>query len=175
MPTPPGQANTPYSSLLSPLPGIISDPDQVRQVYGKGINVRRFWPIGAVGSTGTTVTISSGTGGGTSGATGATGATGAPGTSNSFTVVEVSASFFAVISTIVLVTSTSGNLTGTLPLTASNANAEITVKKVSGDSNTVTLVGSGSNTIDGKSNLVILYKESSVTLVSDGISNWDII
>ena len=45
MPTPPTQANEPYSSLRSPLPGIISDPDQVRQVYGRGIIVRRFWPL----------------------------------------------------------------------------------------------------------------------------------
>lgn len=45
MPTPPTQANEPWSSLRSPLPGILADPDQVRQVYGRGIIVRRFWPL----------------------------------------------------------------------------------------------------------------------------------
>jgi hypothetical protein len=45
IPTPPGEANQPVSSLRSPLPGILSDPDQIRQVYGKGTIIRRFWPV----------------------------------------------------------------------------------------------------------------------------------
>ena len=45
MPTPPTQAYTPATSLKSPLPGILTDPDQQRQVYGKGLNIRRFWPL----------------------------------------------------------------------------------------------------------------------------------
>ena len=45
IPTPPGIENRPDAPLRSPLPGIIADPDQIRQVYGRGVHVRRFWPF----------------------------------------------------------------------------------------------------------------------------------
>jgi len=72
MPTPPGQANTPAASLVSPLPGILADPDQIRQVYGKGVNVNRFWPqttssLGTVNVTNNTTVVSGGGGGGGNG------------------------------------------------------------------------------------------------------------
>jgi hypothetical protein len=45
MPTPPGYAYMPNPFLRSPMPGILTDPDQQRQVYGRGLPIRRFWPL----------------------------------------------------------------------------------------------------------------------------------
>ena len=45
VPTPPELGNKPHAPLRSPLPALIADTDQIRQVYGKGVNVRRFWPL----------------------------------------------------------------------------------------------------------------------------------
>ena len=45
MPTPPDQAYVPSSILRSRMPGILTDTDQIRQVYGQGVNIRRFWPL----------------------------------------------------------------------------------------------------------------------------------
>ncbi len=92
-----------------------------------------------------------------------------------FTVVKVSGNFDASAGQAILVTTTSGAITGTLPSAASNANAEIVVKKVSADAHTLTLQGTGGDTIDGDSGLTILYQHSSCTLISDGSGNWDLI
>ncbi len=74
----------------------------------------------------------------------------------------------------VLMDTTAGASIVTLPLTASNPNLFIIVKKVSSDTNTVTLVGTGSDTIEGASSLVLSLPESSVQITSDGVSNWDV-
>lgn len=97
------------------------------------------------------------------------------GTGGGFKVVSVSGNFTASGGQAILVTTTNGAATGTLPPASSNTNAEIIVKKVSADANTVTLQGTGSDTIDGGSNLIIMYQHSSCTLISDGSGNWDLI
>jgi hypothetical protein len=97
------------------------------------------------------------------------------GGSGGWTVVSVSSSFSASAGQLVLATTTSGNITGTLPPAATNADAQICIKKVSSDAHTVTLVGTGSDTVEGSSNLIIQYQHSACTLVSDGSGNWDLI
>ena len=44
IPTPQSTAYTPNTSLRSPIPTLLTDPDQQRQFYGRGINIKRFWP-----------------------------------------------------------------------------------------------------------------------------------
>ena len=97
------------------------------------------------------------------------------GTGGGFTVVKVSGNFDASPGQAILVTTTNGAVTGTLPTAGSNANGEIVVKKVSADANPITLQSIGGDTIDGDAGLTILYQHSSCTLISDGANNWDLI
>ena len=67
IPTPPGVGNSP-AAVNTNLPGVLADVDQVRQVYGKGMNVQRYCPIAATGTAGSVTTVSTtiveGSGGG---------------------------------------------------------------------------------------------------------------
>jgi hypothetical protein len=73
-----------------------------------------------------------------------------------------------------LCNTTSGDITATLPPAAANPNTEIVIKKVSSDANTVTVVGTGSDTVEGEASLTINYGGSAALFVSDGVSNWDL-
>jgi hypothetical protein len=97
------------------------------------------------------------------------------GSGGGFTVVKVSGSFDASPGQAILVTTTGGAVTGTMPSAVQHPNAEIVVKKVSADTNPITLQGLGGDTIDGDSGLTILFQHSSCTLISDGSGNWDLI
>ena len=44
MPTPPEQGYVPNPVFRSPMPALLTNPDQQRNFYGRSMNVRRFWP-----------------------------------------------------------------------------------------------------------------------------------
>lgn len=67
---------------------------------------------------------------------------------------------------------TGGNITVNLPTAVSN-HAKFHVKKVDASANTVTIDGSGGETIDGGLTATLLVKDASISLVSDN-SNWNI-
>jgi hypothetical protein len=75
---------------------------------------------------------------------------------------------------VVIVDTSSGNVTVTLPAAASNANAWINVKKVTGDANTVIVDGNLSETIDGDLTQTLTLDQESLTVVCNG-SAWYII
>jgi hypothetical protein len=66
-------------------------------------------------------------------------------------------------------------LTATFPPAASNVNGEIVVCKISADAHTITIAGSGSDTIRNGTSLTITYQYSSCTFVSNGVDGWDLI
>ena len=55
-----------------------------------------------------------------------------------------------------------------------NAVNYVTVKKIDGNVNSVTVQANGSQTIDGSAN-IILTQKSSVSLVNDGANSWFIV
>ena len=57
---------------------------------------------------------------------------------------------------------------------ATSEDAAICVKKISVDSNVVTITPNGTDTIEGQASLTLSQKGDSVYLVSDGVSNWSI-
>jgi len=97
----------------------------------------------------------------------------AAGTSSSTTAV--SSTPYTVLSTdeVVLVDPTSANITVDLPAAGSNSGRTVTIKHYSGSTNTVTVDGNSSETIDGTTTIV-LSTRASATLVCDGVG-WNII
>lgn len=83
-----------------------------------------------------------------------------------------SGDYSAVAGDVILADTTSAGFTVTLPLAADNASRLITVKKVSTDSNQLTVTHSGSDTIDGASSQIIVEPYTAVTFISDGTSWW---
>jgi len=73
---------------------------------------------------------------------------------------------------VLLADSSGGNLTITLP--SPESAAVVTIKKISGSGNTVTVATPGSETIDGSSSLSISAEDVARELISDG-SNYFII
>jgi hypothetical protein len=92
-----------------------------------------------------------------------------------FVVRNISANWSPAASDCDLVNTASGKLTATFPPAASNVNGEITVCKVSSDAHTITIVGSGSDTIRNGASLTIKYQYSSCTFISNGVDGWDLI
>lgn len=45
LPTPPNEAYGPSPILRSTLPGLLTEPDSLRQAYGRGTLTKRFWPL----------------------------------------------------------------------------------------------------------------------------------
>lgn len=72
----------------------------------------------------------------------------------------------------VLVDTTGGARTITLPLSKPSANSEIRVIKISVDGNSVTVAAAGSETINGATTLVLAAQYDKTTLVPDGVSKW---
>jgi hypothetical protein len=70
--------------------------------------------------------------------------------------------------------SNGGSITINLPTTANKTDC-IVVKKIDSTVNIVTIIPNGSETIDGSSTAIISVKYTSLTLVSDGSNNWNII
>jgi len=74
---------------------------------------------------------------------------------------------------VILCDCTSNNITINLPTAVGNQ-ARLTIKKIDSSGNTVTIDGSGSQTIDGGETATITSQYSAVTVVSDN-SNWHIV
>ena len=74
----------------------------------------------------------------------------------------------------ILVDATGGARIVNLPTAVGRGEKWFTVKKVDSSSNTVTIDGSGSETIDGATTYVITNQYESITVVSDG-ANWLIV
>jgi hypothetical protein len=102
------------------------------------------------------------------GPTGPTGPAGGGG-GGAVVVVSKSAAYTAASGQMVLCTTTGAGFTVTLP--APTVDSTVSVKKVSVDSNTVTIVPS-SGQIDGSSTLIVSAFGSCVDLVADGSAWW---
>jgi hypothetical protein len=90
--------------------------------------------------------------------------------------VVTSGPFAAAVSTLVPVDPTSGPITINLPaISGGNQNLWIVIKNRKNLSTAITVVPDGSNTIDEAANYLMLVPYESITLVSDGTSNWDLI
>lgn len=100
----------------------------------------------------------------------------APSGGLSFNVVRKTANYTAAINDLVECDTTAGGFSVTIPDAATNVNKSLTVKKIatSVDSNTVTLLPTGGNKLEGDTSLTFDAPGSSVTLVSNG-TDWDII
>jgi hypothetical protein len=75
---------------------------------------------------------------------------------------------------ILLVDCTAGNVTLTLPA-ASLGNRVLEFKKIDTTVNKVIITAAGSDTIEGDATLELLYVEEAVPIVSDGVSEWEIL
>ena len=73
---------------------------------------------------------------------------------------------------LILANSTGGALTVTLPLAATMTGRVVTVKRVNGGGNNVTIARSGSDTLDGATSLTLSSQYQSYTLQSDGSAGW---
>lgn len=81
----------------------------------------------------------------------------------------------ASINQVILMNAAGGNKTVNLPAASvAGSGGTVVVKKVDSSGNTVTIDGSGAETIDGAATFVLSVQYESVTLVCDG-SNWSII
>jgi hypothetical protein len=75
----------------------------------------------------------------------------------------------------VLVDATGGNVTITLPLAAASPFRKYNIKKIDATANTVTITGSGGETIDGAATQVIVTQYATLSPESDHISTWSIV
>lgn len=71
----------------------------------------------------------------------------------------------------ILADATNGNMTVTLPLSAFSLRA-IGVKKKDATANTVTVLTTGTDLIDGAASAVLTIQYQSVDCVPDGVSSW---
>lgn len=69
---------------------------------------------------------------------------------------------------IYLVDATAGNVTITLPDSKAINSQEIVIKKTDSSGNTVTIVGTASQTIDGNANVVLSSQGSTLQIIADG-------
>lgn len=74
----------------------------------------------------------------------------------------------------ILVNAASGNITITLPAAASKANKIYRIKKIDATVNTVIIQPQVSEMIDDNTNMILLFQDSSIDLVSNA-ANWYII
>src|SRR6266436_1337070 len=80
--------------------------------------------------------------------------------------------YTAIAGDVVLANTTGGGFTITLPLSSSNKNQAIRVKKTSSDGNTVTVGISGGDLIDGASTKTFTSQYTSIDVIADGSGNW---
>jgi len=80
--------------------------------------------------------------------------------------------YAAIAGDVVLANTTGGGFTITLPLSSSNKNQAIRVKKTSSDGNTVTVGISGGDLIDGASTKTFTSQYTSIDVIADGSGNW---
>lgn len=86
-------------------------------------------------------------------------------------IVTTSVDYTAAVGQMVLVTSTGGNVTVTLPAAAGNINERVAVIKVSLDANIVRVVTPGAETIEGADRVLFRHEDQGGEFKSDG-TNW---
>lgn len=96
------------------------------------------------------------------------------GLAGAYNMVPTAVNLTAAPWDIVLVTTTAGKVTITLPLAASCPGKPINIKKVSPDGNVMEIDAQGAELIDGQPNYQVTAQYVTQTVVSDG-SNWWII
>ena len=90
-------------------------------------------------------------------------------------VTDVAAAYTAKADDhVILADATSGAFAVTLPVASRALRMEVTVKRVNGGGNAVTIARSGADTIDGAASVSLGSQYASRTLISDG-SVWHII
>jgi hypothetical protein len=88
-------------------------------------------------------------------------------------IVSKTADYTATTSDeIILVDASSSNVTITLPAVSGNSGVHFHIKKTDSSTNTVTVDGSGSETIDGATTQVISSQYDSMHIVCDGTEWW---
>lgn len=76
---------------------------------------------------------------------------------------------------ILLVDASSGDVTLTLPAASLIKGRMLEVKKIDSTVNKVIIDAAGSDVIDGDATLELLYQDEAVPIVSDGVSEWDVL
>lgn len=84
-----------------------------------------------------------------------------------------SSTSIAITDDVVFVDTTSSNISVTMPTAVNNGGKKIVIKRKNGNNN-LTILPTGSQTIDGSASFIIYHRYQAVTLVSDN-SNWYII
>lgn len=90
-------------------------------------------------------------------------------------VISISSNFTASAWDDCICDTSGGNLYVTLPSALDNPNTAIAVQKNTADLNIVTVLPTGSDTIQGQSSVVLSQFGNSIYFVSDGASNWIIL
>src|SRR6266403_1038412 len=80
--------------------------------------------------------------------------------------------YTAIAGDVVLANTIGGGFTITLPLSSSNKDQAIRVKKTSSDGNTVTVGVTGGDLIDGASTKTFTSQYTSIDVIADGSGNW---
>lgn len=93
-----------------------------------------------------------------------------------FTSVSTTPYNVGATDSLIVVSTAGGNVVVNLPSAALNAGRELIIKKNTDDANTVTVIPNGSDAIDGQLSVGLpALMRSSLTVVSDGVSNWMVI
>jgi len=112
---------------------------------------------------------------GPQGSTGATGVTGPTGANVVQRVVRENANYNAVAGDFVLCDTSGGPFTVTLPLSSGVQSGQtVTVKKITTDTNAVTIACSGSDTLDNNASMSTAVYNTAVEQATDGLSAWSI-
>ncbi len=101
-------------------------------------------------------------------------AVGASNGASNLNVVKKTSNYNAVAGDFIEVDTSGGPVTITLPLSSANARATITVKKISTDSNVLTIACSGSDTIDTQATQTTTVPQTAVESLADGVASWRI-
>lgn len=102
-----------------------------------------------------------------------TGGGGGGGVANVF-FLEISGAYTANAWDYIGASTAGGSYNVTLPLAGANKNTIISLKKISSDANAVTVIPTGSDTVEAGSSFVVSEFNAAVMFVSDGVSNWEI-
>jgi len=89
-------------------------------------------------------------------------------------IVNKAINYTALSGDIILVDTTSGDVTITL-LAASSIGSFVTVKKTSSDAHNVIISRAGSDTIDGQTTQLLTTQYESIDMVADGSTHWEIV
>jgi SPP1 family predicted phage head-tail adaptor len=87
-------------------------------------------------------------------------------------VVTITANYAAVAGDFILVDTTAGPITVTIPLSAGNGGKVISVKKISADANLVTCARSGADLLEFDTSITFDAKGVSAELEADGVAAW---